>query len=37
MLQDLIVAAVTEAQREAHEMEQSKMSEATGGLRLPGM
>jgi DNA-binding YbaB/EbfC family protein len=37
MLQDLIVAAVTEAQREAHELEQSKMSEATGGLRLPGM
>jgi hypothetical protein len=37
MLQDLIVAAVAEAQREAHEAEQSKMSEATGGLRLPGM
>jgi DNA-binding YbaB/EbfC family protein len=37
MLQDLIVAAVTEAQRDAHELEQTKMSAATGGLRLPGM
>jgi DNA-binding YbaB/EbfC family protein len=37
MLQDLIVAAVTEAQRNAHEMEQARMSAATGGLRLPGM
>ena len=37
MLQDLIVAAVTEAQRSAHELEQTRMAAATGGLRLPGM
>jgi len=37
MLQDLIVAAVTEAQHSAHELEQTRMAAATGGLRLPGM
>ncbi len=37
MLQDLIVAAVAEAQRAAREMAEAKMAAATGGLRLPGM
>jgi DNA-binding YbaB/EbfC family protein len=37
MLQDLIVAAVAEAQRAAREMAEARMAAATGGLRLPGM
>ena len=37
MLQDLIVAAVAEAQRAASEMAAARMATATGGLRLPGM
>jgi DNA-binding YbaB/EbfC family protein len=37
MLQDLIVAAVTEAQRAARELAEARMSAVTGGLRLPGM
>lgn len=37
MLQDLIVAAIKEAQRAAEEMRETKMAAATGGLRLPGM
>ena len=37
MLQDLIVAAVTEAQRAARELGEAKMAAVTGGLRLPGM
>ena len=37
MLQDLIVAAVADAQRAAREMAESRMAAATGGLRLPGM
>jgi DNA-binding YbaB/EbfC family protein len=37
MLQDLIVAAVAEAQRSARELGESKMAAVTGGMRLPGM
>jgi DNA-binding YbaB/EbfC family protein len=37
MLQDLIVAAVTDAQRAARELAASKTAGVTGGLRLPGM
>jgi DNA-binding YbaB/EbfC family protein len=37
MLQDLIVAAVTDAQRAARELAEARMSAVTGGLRLPGM
>ena len=37
MLQDLIVAAVVEAQRAARELAETKMAAVTGGLKLPGM
>ncbi|MGZ6266815.1 MAG: YbaB/EbfC family nucleoid-associated protein [Candidatus Limnocylindrales bacterium] len=37
MLQDLIVAAISEAQRSARELGESKMAAVTGGMRLPGM
>jgi DNA-binding YbaB/EbfC family protein len=37
MLQDLIVAAISEAQRAARELGESKMAAVTGGMRLPGM
>ena len=37
MLQDLVVAAVNEALREARELGEAKMAAVTGGLRLPGM
>jgi DNA-binding YbaB/EbfC family protein len=37
MLQDLIVAAISEAQRAARELGDAKMAAVTGGMRLPGM
>ena len=37
MLQDLIVAAVQEAQHNASAMAEQKMAAVTGGLKLPGM
>jgi len=37
MLQDLVVAAVNEGVRKAHEMAQEEMSKLTGGLNIPGM
>jgi hypothetical protein len=37
MLQDLIVAAISEAQRSARELGEAKMAAVTGGMRLPGM
>lgn len=37
MLQDLILAAVNDAQRKADEAMSSKMSGMMGGLKLPGM
>jgi DNA-binding YbaB/EbfC family protein len=37
MLQDLIVAAISEAQRAARQLSEEKMAAVTGGMRLPGM
>ena len=37
MLQDLIVAALKEAQAAAEQLRDQKTSAVTGGLRLPGM
>ncbi len=37
MLQDLVLAAMTEALNASRDMETSKMAALTGGLRLPGM
>jgi nucleoid-associated protein EbfC len=37
MLQDLIVAAVNEAGRKVDEVVQSKLGNALGGLRIPGL
>ena len=37
MLQDLILAAVNDAQRKADEAVSSQMSGMMGGLKLPGM
>jgi len=37
MLQDLIVAAVNQANKAAGDLAQEKMSEVTGGLNIPGM
>ena len=37
MLQDLVVAAVSEAIRASKELADQKMAAVTGGLRLPGI
>ncbi|MBU1702364.1 MAG: YbaB/EbfC family nucleoid-associated protein [Candidatus Eisenbacteria bacterium] len=37
MLEDLIVAAVNEAQRQSEEMFKEEMSKLTGGLPMPGL
>jgi nucleoid-associated protein EbfC len=37
MLQDLIVAAVNEANRKVEESMQSKLGGALGGLKIPGL
>ena len=37
MLQDLIVAAVNDANRASRALAEEKMAAVTGGLRLPGM
>jgi len=37
MLQDLIVAAVNEAQKKAQEMARGEMGQLTGGLPIPGL
>lgn len=37
MLEDLIVAAITQAQESASEMQKEVMSELTGGLNIPGL
>ena len=37
MLQDLIVAALTQAKEKAAELQAEKMSDVTGGLNLPGL
>jgi nucleoid-associated protein EbfC len=37
MLQDLVVAAVNEGIRKAQQLMAEAMSEATGGLKIPGL
>jgi nucleoid-associated protein EbfC len=37
MLQDLVLAAVTDALNASRDLETSRMAALTGGLRLPGM
>jgi hypothetical protein len=37
MLEDLILAAINEAMREATEELNDKMGQMTGGMNLPGM
>lgn len=37
MLEDLILAAINEAQRQAEEMMRTEMEKVTGGMQLPGM
>lgn len=37
MLQDLIVAAVNDATKQAQEMAQAEMAKLTGGIKIPGM
>jgi DNA-binding YbaB/EbfC family protein len=37
MLQDLVLAAMTEALNASRDLETTKMAALTGGLRLPGM
>jgi len=37
MLQDLIVAAVSDGARKAAELGKSEMAKLTGGLKIPGM
>jgi nucleoid-associated protein EbfC len=37
MLQDLIIAAVSQAMQKANELAEAEMAKVTGGLALPGM
>ncbi|UCE23672.1 MAG: YbaB/EbfC family nucleoid-associated protein [Candidatus Zixiibacteriota bacterium] len=37
MLQDLIVAAISQAKEKAQQLQQEKMSALTGGLNIPGL
>jgi len=37
MLEDLIVAAVNEARKQAHDLMEQEMDKLTGGVKLPGM
>ena len=37
MLEDLILAAVTQAKEKSTELQQEQMSKLTGGLNIPGM
>jgi len=37
MLEDLILAAVAEAQKKAREMMETEMSTVTGGFKVPGL
>lgn len=37
MLEELVVAAVSQAREKAAELQQSKISEVTGGLPIPGL
>ena len=37
MLQDLVVAALNEAMRKAHDMIQAEMGKVAGGMNIPGL
>ena len=37
MLQDLVLAAVNQAMEKAKDLNESRMSEITGGLKFPGL
>lgn len=37
MLEDLVLAAIAQAQKRAHEAMEAEMKRATGGLSLPGL
>ncbi len=37
MLEDLVIAAVREGMRKAHELSQKEMGKLTGGLNIPGL
>ena len=37
MLEELVVAAVSQAREKAAELQQSKLAEVTGGLPIPGL
>ncbi len=37
MLEDLVVAAVSEAQRRSHERMEAEMRQATGGMQMPDL
>jgi len=37
MLQDLVLAAVTDATKKAQELAEERMGPLTGGMKLPGM
>lgn len=37
MLQDLVLAAVTDALQQAKKAEEDRMARITGGMRIPGM
>jgi DNA-binding YbaB/EbfC family protein len=37
MLQDLVLAAIAEAQRQSRERMEAEMQAATGGMNIPGM
>ena len=37
MLQDLVLAAVNDGMRKAHELVSSEMSKLTGGFKIPGL
>jgi DNA-binding YbaB/EbfC family protein len=37
MLQDLVLAAVTDALQQAKKAEEERMARITGGMRIPGM
>ena len=37
MLQDLVVAAVNEAMKQAQDMVQAEMGKLTGGMKIPGL
>lgn len=37
MLEDLVVAAISEAQRRSHEKMESEMRQATGGMPMPDL